>query len=216
MKKWMFKANDGEESQQSVPEQTPIILTMPPTAKEQWSPVNIKVVDNKVLFYSDIDSASCAELNRVLLEVDARLQAIKTAIGNDYSPICHLHLCTPGGEIFPAFAVVDTIRRMKSTVYTYIDGMVASAGTLISIAGNKRFMGKHAHLLIHQLSGGVYGKYDEMEDAMHNSTNIMKLLKNFYKERTKIPMKKLEEILKKDLYMISSECLSYGIIDEII
>jgi ATP-dependent Clp protease protease subunit len=77
-------------------------------------------------------------------------------------------------------------------------------------------MGKHAHLLIHQLSGGMYGKFSEMEDEFYNSTTLMKLIKSFYKETTKIPMKKLDELLKKDIWLTAEECLAFGIIDEIV
>jgi ATP-dependent Clp protease protease subunit len=101
-------------------------------------------------------------------------------------------------------------------VYTYVEGAVASAGTLLSLAGDKRYMGKYSHLLIHQLSGGMYGKFNEMEDEIYNCTALMKLLKAFYKEKTKMPMKKLEEILTKDIWLSADECLQYGIVDQII
>ena len=44
----------------------------------------------------------------------------------------------------------------------------------------------------------------------------MKLLKQYYKEYTKIPMKKIDEILKHDLSMSAEECLGYGLVDEIL
>jgi ATP-dependent protease ClpP protease subunit len=45
---------------------------------------------------------------------------------------------------------------------------------------------------------------------------MMKNIKNIYKEYTKIPMKKLNEILKHDLMWDAKTCLEYGMIDEII
>ena len=214
MKNWIYKANKEEET----PQNQPIFLNLQhPLSNDGWAgQANIKVLENKILFYSDIDSTSILELNKILLELDIKLQNIGNALGDGFDPICHLHLCTYGGEIFPALSTVDTIRKMKSKVYTYIDGSVASAGTLISTVGHKRFMGKHAHLLIHQLSGGMYGKFSEMEDEFYNSTTLMKLIKSFYKETTKIPMKKLDELLKKDIWLTAEECLAFGIIDEIV
>jgi ATP-dependent Clp protease protease subunit len=105
---------------------------------------------------------------------------------------------------------------MKSKVYTYVDGAAASAATLVLLAGEKRYMGKYSHLLIHQLSGGMYGKFNEMEDEIYNCTALMKLLKSFYKEKTKMPMKKLDEILSKDIWLNAEECQQFGIIDQII
>lgn len=212
MKKWIYKANTEEQETQSMP----IFLNIPQSNNEQYSFGGIRSIENKIYFYADIDSTSVVELIKLLVETDTKLQNTKNTLGDDYTPVCHLHLSTNGGEIFSAFAVVDTIRQMKSKVYTYIDGAVASAGTLISLAGEKRYMGKYSHLLIHQLSGGMFGKFNEMEDEIYNCTALMKLLKTFYKEKTKMPMKKLEEILSKDIWLSADECLQFGIIDQII
>jgi ATP-dependent protease ClpP protease subunit len=135
---------------------------------------------------------------------------------SDYTPIIDLHINTCGGSIPAAFAAVDIIRNLKSDVHTYVDGGVASAGTLLSVVGKKRYMGQHAQLLIHQLSSEMYGKYAEMVDTMYNCTNVMEMLKNFYKKYTKIPSKKFDEIIKKDIWLSAEECLQYGIIDEIV
>jgi ATP-dependent Clp protease, protease subunit len=179
-------------------------------------PQGIRVINNKILFYADIEEGAMLELNRVLLETDLKLQSVGLAFDDAYEPIINLHLNTYGGSIFAAFSTVDTIRRLKSKVHTHIDGSVASAGTLVSAIGHKRYMGQHAHLLIHQLSSGVYGKFSEMEDEIFNCTNLMKLLKDFYKKNTKLPMKKLDELLKRDIWLNAEECLQYGIVDEII
>ena len=212
MKKWIYKANTEDEESQSMP----IFLNIPPSGNEQYAFGGVRVIENKIYFYADIDSTSAVELIKMLVETDIKLQNTKNTLGDDYTPVCHLHLSTNGGEIFSAFAIVDTIRQMKSKVYTYVDGAVASAGTLISLAGEKRYMGKYSHLLIHQLSGGMYGKFNEMEDEIYNCTALMKLLKAFYKEKTKMPMKKLDEILNKDIWLSADECLQFGIVDQII
>ena len=177
---------------------------------------SIRIVENKIYFYDDITNESVLDLNKILLEVDTKLQNTKNILGDSFDPIIHLHMKTDGGEIFSAISTLDLIPTLKSKVYTYIDGCVASAGTLISIIGHKRYMGKNAYLLIHQLSGEMYGKFSEMEDHMENSSNLMKFIKGIYKKYTKIPMKQLDELLKRDLWLDSSKCLEYGIIDEIL
>lgn len=185
---------------------------------ESFSPSfgSVRTVDNKIFFYGEVDEDNALELNKTLIETDLKLQNTQNMLGADsFIPIIHLHINTFGGSIFAAFSTVDTMRNLKSKVYTYIDGSVASAGTLITAAGNKRFIGQYAHLLIHQLSSGVYGKFAEMEDEIYNCTNLMKLLKDFYKKNTKIPMKKLDELMKRDLWMNAEECLANGIVDEI-
>jgi len=213
--KWRYR-NEEEDKESTNPIQLPQIIINSSGNDESQTPQGIRVLNNKILFYADIDEGSVLELTRVLLEMDIKLQSVGLAFDGAYEPVIHLHLNTFGGSIFAAFSTVDTIRRMKSKVYTYIDGSVASAGTLISAIGSKRYMGQHAHLLIHQLSSGVYGKFSEMEDEIFNCANLMRLLKDFYKKNTKIPMKKLDELLKRDIWLNAEECLQYGIVDEIV
>jgi ATP-dependent Clp protease protease subunit len=212
--KWRYRNEEEKDNTNAF--QMPQIIINSSDNDEPQNPQGIRVINNKILFYADVEEGAMLELNRVLLETDLKLQSVGLAFEGAYDPIIHLHLNTFGGSIFAAFSTVDTIRRLKSKVYTHIDGSVASAGTLISAIGSKRYMGQHAHLLIHQLSSGVYGKFSEMEDEIFNCTNLMKLLKDFYKKNTKLPMKKLDELLKRDIWLNAEECLQYGIVDEIV
>jgi len=71
-------------------------------------------------------------------------------------------------------------------------------------------------MLVHQLSSGMWGKYKEMKDEMENVDNMMKTIREIYLEYTKIPKKKLDEILDHDLWFDAETCLKYGLVDEII
>lgn len=208
--------SDCESSESNKVQGIPFFIN----ADEEGSQINttgIQVVENKIFLYGDISEESCLQLNRILFEVDLKLQNTKNSMGEEsFTPIIHLHLNTPGGEIFSAFSTTDTIRNLKSKTYTYVDGVVASAGTLISAIGHRRFIGKHAHMLIHQLSSGTYGKLSDMESDVQNCSRLMRMLKDFYKKSTKIPMKRLDELMTKDIYMEADECLQYGIVDQIL
>ncbi len=219
-KQGRHRNNVSEESEELPFNGIPMFLNLGTNNNE--SPSNsmfgggpIRVVENHVYFYGDIDENSALDLNRVLHEVDIKLQNTKNVLGDEYTPIVHLHVNTFGGSIFAAFSTVDVIRNLKSKVYTYVEGSVASAGTLIIGVGAKRFVGSYAHILIHQLSGGMYGKYAELQDEMENCNKLMRLLKDFYKKHTKMPMKKLDELLSKDIWLSPQEAIDYGLVDEI-
>jgi ATP-dependent Clp protease protease subunit len=212
VKKHRLSTEENEEKEPSAIAGFPLFIN----SQEMAQPASgIRVVENKLFFYGEIDEQACLDLNRVLVELDIKLQNLKNTLGDDYKPTIHLHINTPGGEIYAAFSTVDTILNLKSTLYTYADGLVASAGTLITSVGSKRYVGKHAHMLIHQLSSEIYGTFAELQAGMDSATTLMKILKEFYKKNTKIPMKKLDELMTKDIYLNADECLSYGIVDEI-
>ena len=71
-------------------------------------------------------------------------------------------------------------------------------------------------MLIHQLSSSLRGKYSEIEEEKKNLDLMMETIKSVYREYTKVPMKKLDEILKHDLLWDAKTCLMYGLVDEVI
>ena len=60
----------------------------------------------------------------------------------------------------------------------------------MSVTANHRQMNKHAYMLIHQLSSGMWGKYQDMQDKMENCDRFMKMIIDTYEKHTKIPEKK--------------------------
>ncbi|MDB4430279.1 ATP-dependent Clp protease proteolytic subunit [bacterium] len=174
----------------------------------------IRVVENTVYFYGDITESNMLDLNSTLHAVDKKLQISGQFL--EVTPVINLYINSYGGSLFAGLATVDTIRRLKSEVHSVIDGAAASAATIISTSCAKRSIGKYSKMLIHQLSAGAYGKYTELEDDMENNKHLMETIKSIYKEYTKVPMKKLNEILKHDLWFDSKTCLELGLVDEII
>jgi ATP-dependent Clp endopeptidase proteolytic subunit ClpP len=174
----------------------------------------IRVVENTVYFYGDVTESNALDLNSTLHAVDKKLAVSGQFL--DVKPVIKLHINSYGGSLFAGLATVDTIRGLNAEVHSIIDGAAASAATIISCSCSKRSIGKYSKMLIHQLSSGMYGKYNELEDDMENNKHLMETIKAIYKEHTKVPMKKLSEILKHDLWFDSKTCKDLGLVDEII
>lgn len=207
MKRWGMA---DEEKYREQPTQTPL-------ADLVGSQGSIKLVENTIYFYSEIDGISCSELNRLLREVDQRLSLVASTMQAEaFTPTIHLRINSYGGDVFAGLSTVDTIRNLKSKVYTYIEGAAASAATIISVAGSKRFIGKNSFMLIHQLSAICSGTFERLQDEHDNNKRIMTAIKNIYKEYTKIPMKELDAILKRDIWFDSETCLKHGLVDVIL
>ena len=174
----------------------------------------IRVIENNIYFYGDVSESNALDLNSALRAVDMKLKASTAII--ELKPVIKLHINSYGGSLFAGLATVDTIRSLNAEVHSIIDGAAASAATIMSCVCAKRTIGKYSKMLIHQLSSGMYGKYNELEDDMENNKHLMDTIKAIYKEHTKVPMKKLNEILKHDLWFDSKTCLDLGLVDEII
>jgi len=165
--------------------------------------------NNNIYFNDDITESSCFALKKELRQVDKKYKDLESV------PI-YLHLTTNGGDIHSALSVVDCINALTCSVYTVIDGFVASAGTLLSLAGEKRYIRQNAYALIHQLrSGGYWGKLEEIKDTYFNLNQIAKHITDYYLDKTKMTKKKLLELLKKDIILNTEECIKLGLVDEI-
>ena len=77
-------------------------------------------------------------------------------------------------------------------------------------------MTERAYMLIHQLSSACWGTMAEFRDEMKNLEELMKIIKNIYKEHTRIPPEDLEDILSHDLWWNAKKCKRMGLIDKII
>ena len=176
---------------------------------------HIAVHENKIYYYANVNRESAVELNKKIGELESKSLTMAKTLDIDAPPIKML-INSGGGSITAGISSMDTILRCKVPVETYVDGFCASAATFLSVVGDGRYMSRNSYMLIHQLSSNFWGKYSEFEDEKQNLDLMMKTIKNVYKKYTKLPMKKLDEILKHDLMWDAETCLGYGLIDEIV
>jgi hypothetical protein len=174
----------------------------------------IYVNNNHIHFNDDITRHTMFQLAKELRSLAKSLQLRALNFDIPLQPI-YLHISTDGGEISAAFSLVDCMKSLKVPVYSVVDGFVASAGTLITLAAEKRFIRPNAYMLIHQLSSGVWGKMNAIEEQVGNMKKLMKHLTEFYLAHTKLKAKALERLLLTDVTWNAQESIAKGIVDEI-
>ena len=174
------------------------------------------VLGNRLYFYSDVTRDSIYILNRQIDELTKQLQIVQIQFNLPEPPPIELHISSEGGEVFSALSTVDKIINNPIPIVTHCEGIVASAATLMSVVGKKRTISKNACMLVHQVSGGLWGNYQEFKDEMQNMDLIMRILKNIYLKHTKFSEKDLEEMLKHDLVLNPDDCFNLGLVDTII
>jgi len=128
----------------------------------------------------------------------------------------NLYITSNGGLVYQVFGAIDTIRGMKVPVNTICKGFVASAGTLLSLAGKKRYITESSYMLIHELRAGHWGKFTHLSESLDNSKQLMEHIKSYYLAKTKLTSEELDEQLKKDVSWNAQMCLEKGLVDEII
>jgi len=177
---------------------------------------------NEYYLYNDISMKSIQGLLKFIKNAEKRwsLFLLETAdlVEKAEPKPLKIFINSNGGDVFAAIPLIDAIKNCKIPVHTYVEGMAASAASLISMVGHKRFITKNSFMLIHELRTGVQGTYSDIMDEKENCDKLMTVIKKIYLERTagKLESDILEKILKRDIILTSDECLNYGLVDEVI
>lgn len=180
--------------------------------------LTVETVDNHVYFYADVDSDRGLALMRTIRETDAELRAQHLSRGLEDMPLTPiwLHINSFGGDLFTGFSIADQLIMIQSPIYTVVEGICASAATLISLSGSKRFILPNSFMLIHQLSGMVLGTHEQFKDEMQLQEMAMKRLTAFYVGKTGVEEEALQQMLTRDYWLDASESIERGFADEIL
>ncbi len=127
-----------------------------------------------------------------------------------------LEINSNGGLIHEAFAVVDTIKQLKIPVHTICKGYTASAATLITLAGEKRFITRNSYFLIHEITDEITGNYTFMKHNFENSKILMEHIINYYVNNSNLNNETVREYTKTEICWNAEQTLEYGFVDEII
>jgi ATP-dependent protease ClpP protease subunit len=185
------------------------------SATESGTTTTVRSANNNIYFYGAVSESSTLQLKTKLEELDLHLQTIAIHYKIDAPPI-HLHIQSYGGSLLHTFYIMDVIKLLKTPVYTYVDGFAASAATLMSVCGKRRFMTESSVMLVHQLSSGASGKFEEIKNEYSNLVEFMEIIKKTYLNYGNISSQELDALLKQDLWLNSAKSLEYGFVDEII
>jgi len=191
-------------------------------------PGSIKRVENTIYFSDRITYETATQLNILLHQCESdNLADLKEAedyvrkgkFKNVYTivdpkPIV-LMLTTMGGLVHAAFTVVDTIRALRIPVHTVVSGYVASAGTLISLAGKRRYITPNSYMMIHEIRSGFWGRYSDARVEYENVTKLMEHVTQYYMDNTALTKETLTTLLRSDSDMNAKESLALGLVHAI-
>ena len=180
--------------------------------------LTVETIDNHVYFYSEVNSDRCLDLMKQLRDVDGMLrrERLTRSIPHGYPDIpIWLHMHSYGGDLFAAFAVADQIVLFNTPIFSIVEGISASAASIISIACKKRYITPMAHVLIHQFSSFVWGTHEEFRDEMVLQQSLMNKLISFYDTHTRMGRNEITEALKRNTWLSADQCLALGIADEL-
>ena len=97
--------------------------------------------------------------------------------------IIKVYINSPGGDVFTAIQFMRTLQETSANVVMSIEGLCASAATMIMLCGESFEISDHSMFMFHNYSGGTFGKGGEMLDQLqHERKWSEKLLRDVYKD----------------------------------
>ena len=176
---------------------------------------NVYSEDNHIYFHSAFNKKSIEMLIGEISKINETFEKLtKNKIVDTIKPKpIYIHITSYGGSLMHCFKAIDAVNRSKIEVHTIVEGYAASCGSLLSVIGKRRYMGKYASILMHQLSSGAMGKYKEIEDEYGSCKMFMDHIINIYQEHTNMTREQIQQQLDHDSWWNYDTCLVNGLVD---
>lgn len=128
------------------------------------------------------------------------------------------YINSPGGSVYDALAIYDTMQYVSNDVQTVGIGVQASAAAFLLSSGTKgkRFLLPNATVMIHQPSSGTRGKVTDQEIDLRESLRIKRLLEEIMAKNTGQKVERIHEDMERDKWLTAEDAKKYGIVDDVI
>jgi len=156
----------------------------------------------------EVNANSCKDVIQWIIEAN---------LAEDRPEALNLLICSPGGSLSAAFALIDVMRGSAIPVNTIGIGEIASAGLLIFLAGakGKRVLTPNTSILSHQYSWGAFGKEHELFATVKEFDLTTRKMLAHYKKYTSLTEAEIRDVLlpPHDVWVSPKDALKYGICD---
>ena len=126
-----------------------------------------------------------------------------------------LRINSIGGDVFEAQAMYSYLKNHPANITVRVDGLAASAASLVAMAGNKVIMPSNSLMMIHNPAGGVWGEAEDMRDTAEILDKIRDTIANVYVTKTGLDREKVIEMMDSETWMTASEAHELKFCDEV-
>ena len=139
-------------------------------------------------------------------------------LDNENDKDINFYINSPGGSVYDALAIYDTMKYLRSDIQTVGIGVQASAAAFLLSSGTKgkRFLLPHATVMIHQPSSGTRGKVTDQEIDLKESLRVKQLLTDIMAQNTGQTKKRIHHDMERDFWMTADAAKDYGVVDDVI
>lgn len=168
-----------------------------------------RLLRDRIIFLgSDVNEASANVIVAQLLFLQSE----------DPKKDIYFYINSPGGSVYDALAIYDTMQYVTNDVQTVGIGVQASAAAFLLSSGTKgkRFLLPNSTVMIHQPSSGTQGKITDMEINLREGLRLKRRLNEIMASNTGQKIEKIEQDMERDKWLSADEAKKYGIVDKVI
>lgn len=123
---------------------------------------------------------------------------------------------SPGGDCVAAAQIYNMLMDYKGNVTVKIDGIAASAASVIAMAGNKVLMSPVSMLMIHNPMTVAMGDTAEMQKAIEMLSEVKESIMNAYEIKTGMSRAKISHLMDAETWMNANKAVELGFADDIL
>lgn len=141
-----------------------------------------------------------------------KLKAELTASAGDIA----VWLNSPGGDVFAASQIYTMLKEYEGKVTVKIDGIAASAASVIAMAGDEIVMSPVAMMMIHNPTAAIFGEASDFQNAIKMLSEVKESIINAYEQRTGLPRGKISNMMDAETWFSAQKAVELGFADKIL
>lgn len=142
-------------------------------------------------------------------------QLFKDELNSDSGNIT-VWINSPGGDVFAAAQIYNMLRDYEGHVTVKIDGLAASAASVIAVAGDTVLVSPVAMMMIHNPATIAMGNTKDMEAAIGMLNEVKESILNAYVDKTGLSRNKLSNMMNEETWFNAKKAVELGFADKIL
>ena len=125
-------------------------------------------------------------------------------------------LNSPGGDVFAASQIYSMLKNHKGKVTVKIDGIAASAASVVAMAGDETLIAPTALMMIHDPSTCAMGNKSDMEKAIILLDEVKESIINAYETKSHLSRSKIAKLMSDETWLNAKKAHEMGFVDGIL
>ncbi|MSS84975.1 peptidase [Actinomycetaceae bacterium WB03_NA08] len=125
-----------------------------------------------------------------------------------------VHINSPGGSAWDGVTIMNALRSHRAHVDVIVDGLAASAASVIAMSGDTITMNRGSQMMIHDASGGAYGNAEFLEETAAILHKLSNSYADIYAARAGGTREQWRAIMQAETWYTAEEAVDAGLADK--